>query len=83
MIDLKKVYQAVNRPSNTDSVYIILIIACLKMFMIWKTMSSNILSYRHDEKNLKKIKGLKYHFNIAQFIVTKKITNVFIVKTYF
>ena len=50
MIDLKKVYQAVNRPSNTDSVYIIIIIACLKMFMIWKTMSSNILSYWHDEK---------------------------------
>ena len=52
MIDLKKVYQAVNRPSNTDSVYIIIIIACLKMFMIWKTFSSNILSYRHDRKNL-------------------------------
>ena len=54
MIDFKKVYQAVNRPSNTDSTGLLITIIYLKMFMIWKTLSSNILYYKYNGKKSEK-----------------------------
>ena len=53
MIDFKKVYQAVNRPSNTDSIF------------NNYSMPQNVYDLEDYVKNLKKIKGLEYHFNIT------------------
>ena len=53
MIDFKKVYQAVNRPSNTDFIF------------NNYSMPQNVYDLEDYVKNLKKIKGLEYHFNIT------------------
>ena len=55
MIDFKKVYQAVNRSSNTDSMSI----------SNNYSMPQNVYDLEDYVKNLKKIKGLEYHFNIT------------------
>ena len=53
MIDFKKVYEAVNRPSNTDFIF------------NNYSMLQNVYDLEDYEKNLKKIKGLEYHLNIT------------------
>ena len=55
MIDFKIVYQAVNRSSNTDSMSI----------SNNYSMPQNVYDLEDYVKNLKKIKGLEYHFNIT------------------
>ena len=62
MIDFKKVYQAVNRPSNTDSIF------------DNYSMPQNVYDLEDYVKNLKKIKGLEYHFNITHKYIFKKFS---------
>ena len=64
MIDFKKVYQAVNRSSNTDSMSI----------SNNYSMPQNVYDLEDYVKNLKKIKGLEYHFNITHKYIFEKIS---------
>ena len=64
MIDFKKVYQAVNRSSNTDSMSI----------SNNYSMPQNVYDLEDYVKNLKKIKGLEYHFNITHKYIFKKFS---------
>ena len=55
-------YQAVNRPSNTDSTGLLITIIYIKMFMIWKTLSYNILCYKYDWEKISKKFQIRIEF---------------------